>query len=177
MKRHWTQKVCILTMLISLGCAAPATAVDLYGFGSYWDKKDVEGSWGAGLGVTLDLFFIDYLRLDGRVYFFENSDLDKDDSLTLMPIDLGLQVHLFPDADVDPYGLAGVSFLYADADKIDVDSTFGAYIGAGLDVKLGIPFFKLFGEAIYRFSDIDTALRDDVDVSGFTTNIGLKFNF
>ncbi len=167
----------ILLVILVLLYAVPAVAVDLYGFGSYWDKQDVEGSWGAGLGVTMDLFFIDYLRLDGRVYFFENSDLDTDDSLTLLPIDLGLQVHLFPDADVDPYALAGVSYLYADADKIDVDSTFGAYVGAGVDLQLGIPFFKLFGEAIYRFSDIDTALRDNVDVSGFTANVGLKFNF
>ena len=176
MKRHWTQNVCILIILLSLSCATPAAALDLYGFGSYWDKNDVEGSWGAGLGASLPLL-IDFIRLDGRIYFFENSDLDTDDSLTLVPVDLGLQVHLFPDADIDPYGLAGISFLYADADKIDVDSTFGAYIGAGLDVKLGIPFFKLFGEALYRFSDIDTALRDNVDVSGFTANVGLKFTF
>ena len=176
MKKHWTQNVCVLIVLIALAGATPAAAIDLYGFGSYWDKNDVEGSWGAGLGASLPIF-IDFIRIDGRIYFFENSDLDQDDSLRLVPVDLGLQVHLFPDGDIDPYGLAGVSFLYADADRRDVDSTFGSYIGAGLDVKLGIPFFKLFGEAVYRFSDIDTARGDDVDVGGFTANIGLKFNF
>ena len=175
MKKFWAQKIA-MPLLLLITITTPAAALDLYGFGSYWDKNDVEGSWGAGLGASLPLF-IDFIRLDGRIYFFENSDLDTDDSLTLVPVDLGLQAHLFPDADIDPYGLAGISFLYADADKIDVDSTFGAYVGAGIDVKLGFPFFKLFGEVIYRFSDIDTALRDDVDVSGFTANVGLKFNF
>jgi hypothetical protein len=154
----------------------PVFAIDLYGFGSYWDRDDVEGAWGGGVGASLPLL-IDYLRLDGRIYFFENSKLGPDDELTLMPVDLGLQVHILPDRSIDPYLLGGISYLYADADKIDVDSKFGAYLGAGVDVELNIPFFKIFAEAMYRFNEIDSVLADDPDVSGFTGNIGLKFNF
>jgi hypothetical protein len=154
----------------------PAFAIDLYGFGSYWDRDDVEGAWGGGVGASLPLL-IDFLRLDGRIYFFENSEFGPDDELTLIPVDLGLQVHVLPDSSIDPYLLGGISFLYADADKIDVDSTFGAYLGAGVDLELSIPFFKVFAEAIYRFNEIDSAFGDDPDVSGFTGNVGLKFNF
>jgi len=153
----------------------PAFSIDVYGFGSYWDRNDVDGAWGGGVGVSLPLL-IDYLRLDGRVYFFEDSDFGPDDELTLLPVDLGLQVHVFPDSSIDPYLLAGFSYLYADADKVDVDSKFGAYLGAGVDMELSIPFFKVFAEAIYRFNEIDSALGNDPDVSGFTGNIGLKFN-
>jgi len=156
--------------------AVPAFAIDLYGFGSYWDRDDVEGAWGGGVGVSLPLL-IDFLRLDGRIYFFENSEFGQDDELTLIPVDLGLQVHVLPDSPMDPYLLGGISFLYADADSIDVDSTFGAYLGAGVDFDLSIPFFKVFAEAIYRFNEIDSAWGDDPDVSGLTGNVGLKFNF
>ena len=169
-------RILVLLFLLVVVSSAPVQAIDLYGFGSYWDRDEVEGAWGGGVGLSLPLL-IDYLRLDGRVYFFENSKIGPDDELTLLPVDFGLQVHVLPDSSIDPYLLGGISYLYADADKIDVDSKFGAYLGAGLDVELSIPFFKIFAEAIYRFNEIDSALADDPDVSGFTGNIGLKFNF
>jgi len=150
--------------------------MDLYGFGSYWDRDEVDGAWGGGLGASLPLF-IDYFRLDGRIYFFENSELGSDDELTLLPVDFGLQVHIFPDGSMDPYVLCGFSYLYADAEKIDVDSKFGVYVGAGVDFDLSMPFFKVFAEAMYRFNELDAALDNDLDVSGFTGNIGLKFTF
>ncbi len=155
--------------------ASTAQAIDLYGYGSYWDKKDAEGTWGAGLGLSLPLF-TEHLRLDGRMYFFEDSDVDRD-KLTLTPFDLGLQVHILPNSSVDPYVLGGVSYIYANADRWDVDSSFGGYVGGGLDIELGIPLFKLFGEGLYRFSTVDRAFGGDVDVSGFTGNVGLKFHF
>jgi hypothetical protein len=78
---------------------------------------------------------------------------------------------------VDPYALGGVSYIYADGDRFDVDSSFGGYVGAGLDINLGIPLFKLFGEGIYRFSTLDRDLGGDLDMDGFTGNVGLKFHF
>ncbi len=164
----------VLLVLLSV---PPAMAFDLYGFASYWDKNDVDGSWGAGLGLSLPLI-TDHLRLDGRVYHFEDSDFGPGDNLTLTPFDLGLQVHVLPDASLDPYLLAGVSYIYADADRFDVDSSFGGYLGAGLDLDVGIPLFRLFGEALYRFSSIDTnSGGGDIDINGFTANVGLKFHF
>ncbi len=50
-------KMLILCLgFIVLFAGSQAMAVDLYGFGSYWDKEDVEGTWGGGLGLSLGLF-------------------------------------------------------------------------------------------------------------------------
>jgi hypothetical protein len=157
------------------GTGSPAPAIDLYGFGSYWDKGDAEGTWGAGIGMGLPLM-TDHIRLDGRVYFFENSTLGKDDELTLIPVDLGVQVHLLPDAEFNPYALAGVSFIYADADRSDVDSSVGSYLGGGIEWA---PFtlIRLYGEAVYRFQELDGGRGDDIDVSGMTGNVGARILF
>ena len=62
-------------------------------------------------------------------------------------------------------------------DEIEVDSNASGYVGAGLDVALGDARFILFGEALYRFNELETELGDDIDVSGFTGNVGIKFRF
>jgi len=94
-----------------------------------------------------------------------------------MPFDLGLQGHFLPHGRVDPYILGGISYVYADADNIEVDSNISGYIGAGLDVALGNSPVKIFGEALYRANKIETEFDEDIDVSGFTGNIGLKLHF
>lgn len=166
--------------LLGAGClilctAAPVMAIDLYGFGSYWDKGDADGKWGYGIGLGLPLLS-DHVRLDGRVYFFEDSSLGNDNDLTLVPFDLGLQVHLMPGAEFNPYGLAGLSFIYADADRSDVDSSFGCYLGGGLEWA---PFsiIKLYGEVVYRFQELDGEHGDDIDLTGMSGNFGVKIYF
>lgn len=172
-------KMLIFAFLISITfCGSKAFALDLYGFGSYWDKKDAESSWGGGIGLSLPLF-TEYLRLDGRAYYFGDSDLERSDgSVKFIPLDLGLQVHILPSGQVDPYLLGGVSYVYVDdSDWYDINSKFGGYVGAGLDVELGSSFVKLFGEALYRFAKVDGFFDNNIDVSGFTGNIGVKIHF
>ena len=48
---------------VVLLAGSPAMAIDLYGFASYWDKKDLDGEWGAGVGLSLPLF-TEHLKLD-----------------------------------------------------------------------------------------------------------------
>lgn len=158
---------------VVLSCNSNALAIDAYGFGSYWDQKDADGVWGGGLGLSLPLF-TEHLRLDGRAYGFENNDIGD---ITITPFDLGLQAHILPSGTVDPYVLGGFSYIYVDSDRIDVDSTISGYLGVGMDVNLGIPLVKLFGEAIYRHAELDRRFGEDIDVSGFTGNIGVKLHF
>lgn len=158
-----------------LGCSSQAFAIDVYGFGSYWEKGDVDGTWGAGIGVSLPII-IDNIRLDARAHSFEGSELGPDE-VKVTPFDFGAQVHLFPQGELDPYVLGGISYNYVETEHLDLDSKFGGYLGAGLDLELGGSPFKLFGELLYRFSDIDNIDGHNLDASGVTANIGLKFHF
>ncbi len=172
-------KIFVLSVLLSgLFFCTQAQAIDLYGFGSYWDKSDIRGGeWGGGLGISLPLF-TEHLRLDGRGYFFDKSDFGPEDfDLTITPYDLGLQAHILPNGPVDPYVLGGASYIYVDSDYMDVDSKWTGYVGAGVDINLGLSLMKLFGEAIYRTGEIERVLGDDIDVSGFTGNVGIKLHF
>lgn len=162
---------CLLTS------ASQALAVDVYGFGSYWEKDDVDGTWGSGVGVSLPII-IDNIRLDARAHYFESSEIEKEnDTVRVIPVDLGAQVHLLPDGAFDPYVLGGISYNYIETEHVDWDSKFGSYLGAGLDLELGSPYLKLFGEVLYRFSDTENIDDKDFDAaSGVTANIGLKIH-
>ena len=163
-------KLFLCLLFFVLFYSSQALAIDLYGFGSYWDKDDADGAWGAGIGLSIPLL-TERLRLDGRAYFFEDSSLGGGDNLTLTPFDIGLQVHILPSAELDPYILGGVSYIYADADRIDVDSSFGAYLGGGLEWAMMTSLVKLFGEIVYRSSEIEVKRVEDIDISGFTVNV------
>ena len=172
-------RIVTLSALLSiLFCGSHASAIDLYGYGSYWSKQDADGSWGAGVGLAIPLF-TEYLRLDGRAHFFSDSDTGiVYENVTMIPFDLGLQLHILPRGNVDPYLLGGVSYLYVDSSsEADLDSKFSGYIGAGLDVPLGTRMVKFFVEGLYRFAELDGLLEDKIDVGGFTGNLGIKFHF
>ena len=151
-------------------------AIDLYAMGSYWEVEDAEGVWGAGAGISIPLL-VDYLKLDARAYAFEDSNYNRD-NLELIPVDLGVQIHMFPSATLNPYLLGGASYIAADTDRVDIDSDFGAYAGAGLNFALS-ENFKLFGEAVFRFAELstDTISEEDVDLGGITANAGIKLSF
>lgn len=170
----------VYALVIATGCLllfsiTPAKAIDVYGFSSYWDKGDADGKWGMGLGASLPVF-TDFLLLDSRIAFYSDSNFDHNDDLTVMPIDLGVQVHILPGSALDPYATAGVTFIYADADHSDVDSSFGTYLGGGLTWD-PFSFVQFFGEVIYRFQELDGGRGEYLDVSGYTGNAGVRFSF
>ena len=169
-KMHLLSAVCVLLL-----AGSPAMALDIYGFATYWDKGDADGKSGFGLGVGLPVF-TDHLRLDGRVYFIEDSTIGRNDELTMVPFDVGLQAHLMPDMAFDPYALAGISYIYADADRSDVDSSLGGYLGGGVQWA-PFPIVTLFGEVVYRFQELDGGRGSEIDVSGMTGNVGMRLSF
>jgi len=152
-----------------------AQAFELYGFASYWDKGDIDGKAGFGIGLGVPIFD-DNIRFDSRIHFIKDSTFDGNDELTLIPFDVGLQAHLMPGMGLDPYALAGVSFIYADADRSDVDSSFGGYLGGGVTWT---PFHiaSFFGEAVYRFHELSGSRGSHINLSGMSLNIGVRFFF
>jgi hypothetical protein len=92
--------------------------------------------------------------LHGRVAFLGTNSLSRGDDLTMIPFDLGLQLHLKPHGELNPYGLPGFSFIYADADRSDVDSSFVASLGAGIE-WMPVSFLKLFEEGVHRFQELN----------------------
>jgi hypothetical protein len=178
MRMNYLKTVSLVLLISVLFCGSNASAIDLYGYGSYWSKEDADGSWGGGVGLAIPLL-TEHVRLDGRATFFSDSDTGiVYENVTMIPFDLGLQVHILPSGKVDPYLLGGVSFLYVDnSNEFDLDSRFSGYIGAGLDVALGISVVKLFGEVLYRFAELDGILEEKIDVGGFTGNVGIKVHF
>lgn len=171
-------KVIFLSILASFFIlSSQASAIDLYTFASYWEKNDSDGDWGGGIGLSLPVF-TEMLRIDGRAYFFEDSDAGHNNKVSITPFDLGLQFHFIPQGQVDPYILGGVSYLYVDSDNYDydIDSNFGGYLGGGLEFEISA-LLKLFGELTYRFSELDNNSGEDFDPSGFNGNIGLKLHF
>ena len=160
-----------------LGLAWPALvrAVDLYAFGGYWSPADGEGIGGAGVGMSLPLF-TSRVRLDGRLGRYGRGELaPSGEEAGLIPLDLGVQVHLMPGSDLDPYVLGGVSYVFVDGGGVDGGA--GGYLGAGCDVAVGVPLLRLFGEVVYRFGDLDNPFGPDPDAAGFGGNLGLKLHF
>jgi hypothetical protein len=172
------RRIIFSMVMVVLFTSTQALAFDFYGFGSYWEKSDVDGGkWGGGIGLSVPLF-TEYVRLDGRVYYFESSEFGNDNEISFIPLDLGLQLHLLPEAVVDVYALGGISYVYVDADRFDADSDFGGYVGGGLEWAIPNSIVKIFGELAYRFHEVNINDRlDDIDVSGLTANIGIKLHF
>jgi hypothetical protein len=168
----------ILILSSSLFVYRPLHAIDLYAFGSYTQIEDADGTWGGGLGIAIPLF-TDYVRFDTRLFFLDKANFDRDDELQLIPLDFGLQIHILPHEEINPYILGGLSWVYAEADRANVDSDFGGYIGAGVDFGLN-ETFKIFGELSYRMVEITNKIgryNEDIDISGVTANLGIKFTF
>ena len=158
-------------------CCTSAYAVDLYLFGSYWDKDEADGAGGGGVGIALPLF-TEHLLFDVRAYVFEDSDIDEQlESVSMVPLDLGLQFHFLPNGSADPYLLGGLTYLYVDDNEDVLDSNLSGYLGAGVDIPLGTSVFNLFGEALYRFAELDGLGDTTYDVGGFSGNLGVKFHF
>lgn len=160
---------------ILAGWASPTLAFDLSGYVSYWDKKQVEGTYGYGVALGTPLLS-EHLRLDGRISILEESRFGTHDHLQLVPVDVGFRIHVWPGNDVDPYALAGISFVYADADQASVHGQFGTYIGGGINWSPW-PVFTLFGELTYRNQEISRSGGEDIDLSGLAGNAGMRFSF
>lgn len=152
-----------------------AHAIDLGLNASYWDTDEGEGAWGYGAQVGFP-FIIDHLHLEARAYKFEEDGGALFGDVDITPIDAGLAFFFTKDETVNPYLVAGVSYLYVDSEDLDLDDDFGYYGGAGLDFDISNGF-RLVGEAIFRSAefDSDAGFDESFDTSGVTFNLGLRY--
>jgi opacity protein-like surface antigen len=176
MKKYLLNSIFIMLLTLTFSLSKEVHAQDAYIAGSYWNMNDSDAVMGGVVGLAVPMI-LDNIKLDAKIYFFEDTEFESS-NIELLPIDLGLQIHFSDEANLNPYVLAGVSFMYADADDIDVDSTFGGYAGGGLEYKIGE--IRLFGELQYRIASVDkdtNVLEDDLDFNGMLVNAGLKVRF
>ncbi len=154
-----------------------AFGIDLGINASYWDTKDSDAAWGMGAKVGIP-FFIDRMQIEARAYRFNQDEVALFGDVDITPIDLGLIFYLTMDETVNPYLIGGVSYNFVDTSEIGLDSDFGYYLGAGLELPLG-EGFALTGEALFRTAEFDAKsnIDDSFETSGMTINTGLKFRF
>jgi hypothetical protein len=181
--------------------ASTAGASDFKLYGSYWDTADVDNTFGGGLGFSIPLGASPLaISLAGTYYkelsdepvsnlFDEDEGFFKEDSLEVLPVDLGLQFNFPSNGPVSAWIEGGGTFFFIDTTRegIDVDDETGwhASVGSRFGQPDGANFFI---EGLYRSTEAtlvrnrrvdDVDLRDEVaiDLDGFAVNAGILWHW
>ena len=174
------RKVGMLLAIMAL-CSAPSWAGSFGVFGSYWDTKDADASWGAG--VRTGFSFNKMLELEFRGTYYPNFKNDEFPSqsvdLRAIPVDGGLKINFLPDQVVNPYVGGGFTYYFLSTDPGEVDDQSGVYLNAGLDAgpKDGA---KFFAELMWRKVDTSVsfgAFNEDVKFDGINLNVGANWRW
>jgi outer membrane protein len=142
-------------------------------------------------GITLEYFFTPYISTE-LVAAISKHDVEIDNdvygSLWLLPPSLYLKYHPMPQAKISPFIGAGVNYVFAWDEKLDVNSTFevedsfGWAAKAGADIRLNENLF-LTAEAMYYQIETEFSLRDlgvndeDIDLDSWIFSLGAKYRF
>lgn len=175
------KKLTVAIMAAAL-CSSLAYGSGFGLFVSQWSPKDGEDTIGGGAKLE---FGGEPLALELRGSYFE-ADVTghDDDSITLIPADIGLVVSVpLGDSPVSLHAMGGASWYFLDSDAADLDDEAGWYAGGGLRVEVS-DGLALFAEAQYRSleytaseDDPDNLAKNDVDFSALTYNGGLMFTW
>jgi hypothetical protein len=193
------KRVLVILAIIALG-ALPATATDFKLYGSYWNTSDVDDTFGGGIGLGIPFGESGFGLHAAATYYQELSDepLDnlfdddegffEDESLEVLPIDVGLHYNFAPRGAFSPWIGAGASYFLIDTTRegIDVDDETGFHVSVGSN--FGDPEgANFFAEAIYRSTeatlnrqrDDDIDIRDEVaiDLDGVAVNAGISWRW
>ena len=166
--------------------AVPAWAGGGYSlFGAWTEINEDASAPGAGMRLSVggqnwvgDLTWTWLQQQDGvsTIAGFE-------DSLQVIPTDLGVRYLFNTQGSFKPYIGAGGTFFYVNLNDGSVDNTFGGY--AMLGFSLGQSRTKFFAEAIYRYGKSDvtyyltpvSTVTGSMDVGGFGVNVGVAWGF
>ncbi len=153
--------------LVVVGATVPAArAWDVGIFGSYWDQKDGDSAWGAGI-----LFLPEMLPLEFRGTWYERSSEGK---VQANPLDAGLALRLTRGETVSVTAVAGGSYYLLDMKGASPDNEFGWYAGGRVEVRptRDSRAFSLFGEVLYRGVNLD---EPRLKLNGVAMQIGVLF--
>lgn len=174
------RKVAMLLAILAL-FSAPSWAGSFGLYGSYWDTKDADASWGAGARVGFNFTSMLELEFHGTYYPGFRNDQFSGQSLdvTAIPVDGGLKFNFLPDKAVNPFVGGGFSYFFLSTDPGSVDDQSGVYLNAGLDAGAK-DTAKFFAELMWR--KVDTAFsfgafNRDVNFDGLGLNVGANWRW
>jgi hypothetical protein len=172
----------ILLPLLLLLVSAPAAALDISVFASYWETDDVGSSLGFGGRVG----FGERMQFQAAVSWYDTLEEDLlgaievvsfETDVDVIPVDLGVAFFLRRGGGI--YVGGGASYYLLDSDQLSLDDEVGYYLLAG------IQFSNFFIEAMLRevegtaegvdLPDFDTSSRVDLDLSGTSFRLGWRF--
>ena len=161
--------------------SAPSWAGSFSLFGSYWNSKDADASWGAGARVGFNLTKVLEMEFHGSYYpdFKDDEFPGQSFDLTAIPVDGGLKFNFAPDSALNPFVGAGVTYYFLSTSPGGVDNQTGVYLDAGVDMgdKDGARFFA---EVMWRKVDTSVsfgAFDEDVRFDGLGLNAGATWRW
>ena len=180
-------KKSILTAILTAMLIVPgAYASSLGAFVAYWDTKDAEDEFGAGVKLQLPLDRAIALELRASIFEFKDEEGGIEVTLDVIPLEAGLIFSLAPGKDINPYIGGGAGYYIMDGEvklggmksDLDVDNEVGYYAVGGIEVKLG-KSVALFVEAKYTWLKIKKVEGIDADakLDGIGGNAGLLLRF
>jgi outer membrane protein len=156
-------------------------------YANYQDENlggvDVEPDDDIGFGVNYTAFVSENFSLELSADYIE-SDVELsgggyygDDELEQISVLLAGRIHPTLIGRILPYLSGGIGYFFNDMDSIDVDDSFGYFIGAGVEVFLS-DSLSLNLDLKYIWTEIETD-TDSIDIAEdpFIAGLGLKFYF
>lgn len=194
----------VLGLLLALAILAPASPALAQGFeifGSYWNTTDFDDTFGGGVGLGipfgeaglgLKLRATYYQELTDEPFeglFDDDEPFFEDESLELLPVDVGLSYSFARGETFSPSIAAGASYFFIDTTRegIDVDDELGYFVSLGTQIgnREGVNFFV---EGLYRSTEatfqrqrrrnnVDLVEEVALDLDGFAVNAGLAWRW
>ena len=195
-------KKALIVLALSVVCAAPAAMAQQFElYGSYWDTSDLDETFGGGVGFGFPFGESGLgLHVNGTYYqelsddpvdnlFDDDEGVFEDESVEVLPIDVGLRYEFDTAGAFSPWIGGGFSYFMIDTtfEGVDVNDE------TGFHVSLGSRFgasesTNFFVEGVYRSTeatlvrnrrDNDIDVRDEVaiDLDGIAVNAGVMWRF
>lgn len=195
-------KKAFAVLALSVVCAAPAAMAQQFElYGSYWDTSDLDETFGGGVGFGFPFGESGLgLHVNGTYYqelsddpvdnlFDDDEGFFEDESVEVLPIDVGLRYEFDTAGAFSPWIGGGFSYFMIDTtfEGVDVNDE------TGFHVSLGSRFgasdsTNFFVEGVYRSTEAtlvrnrredDIDIRDEVaiDLDGIAVNAGIMWRF